>query len=147
MSRGLHSPIAWIRLIATNIRRLIVLVLGVGVLGAGVAMLALPGPGILVIFIGLAILATEFAWAERTLDRTKARATDATLRLTANTFSRLVFGIMGSALVVGGGVAAVLADEFRFAGFAAIFAGVCALAVLVPRVRRWIATAGTTPLD
>ena len=147
MSRGLHSPIAWMRLIATNIRRLIVLVLGAGVLGAGVAMLALPGPGILVIFIGLAILATEFAWAERTLDRTKARATDATLRLTANTLSRLVFALMGSALVVGGGVAAVLADEYRYVGFAAIFAGACALAVLVPRVRRWIASTGTSSSD
>jgi uncharacterized protein (TIGR02611 family) len=147
MSRGLHSPYAWVRLIATNLRRLIVLVLGAGVLGAGVAMLVLPGPGVLVIFIGLAILATEFAWAERTLDRTKARATDATLRLTANSFSRLVFGLMGSALVVGGGVAAVLADEYRYVGFAMIFAGVCALIVLVPRVRRWIASAGTTPID
>ena len=147
MNRGLHSPIAWVRLIATNVRRLVVLVVGAGVLGAGVAMLALPGPGILVIFIGLAVLATEFAWAERTLDRTKARATNATLRLTANTLNRLVFGLMGSALVVGGGVAAVLADEYRYAGFAAIFAGACALAVLVPRVRRWIASAGATPVE
>lgn len=145
MSRGLHSPVSWIRLIATNLRRLIVLVLGTTVLGAGVAMLALPGPGILVIFIGLAILAREFAWAERTLDRTKSRATDATLRLTANAFSRMVFGLMGSALVVGGGVAAVLADEFRYLGFAAIFAGTCALVVLIPRVRRWIGVAGRSP--
>ena len=33
-------------------------------------MLALPGPGVLVIILGLVILATEFAWAERMLDRT-----------------------------------------------------------------------------
>ena len=32
---------------------------------AGFAMLVLPGPGIIVIILGLAILATEFAWAER----------------------------------------------------------------------------------
>jgi uncharacterized protein (TIGR02611 family) len=38
---------------------------------AGIAMLALPGPGWLTIAAGLAILATEFAWARRLLDRLK----------------------------------------------------------------------------
>ena len=42
-----------------------VFVAGVAVLLAGPAMLALPGPGVLVIILGLVILATEFAWAER----------------------------------------------------------------------------------
>ena len=37
---------------------------------AGVAMLVLPGPGLLVIAVGLGILALEFAWAERLLERT-----------------------------------------------------------------------------
>jgi uncharacterized protein (TIGR02611 family) len=38
---------------------------------AGIAMLALPGPGWLTIAAGLAILATEFAWAKRLLDQLK----------------------------------------------------------------------------
>jgi uncharacterized protein (TIGR02611 family) len=38
---------------------------------AGVAMLVLPGPGWLTIAAGLAILATEFAWARRLLDQLK----------------------------------------------------------------------------
>ncbi|WP_353815641.1 TIGR02611 family protein [Agromyces sp. SYSU T00266] len=43
---------------------------GVGVLGgviavAGLALVPLPGPGWLVVFLGLAILGTEFAWARR----------------------------------------------------------------------------------
>lgn len=145
MSGGLHSPISWIRLIATNVRRLLVLVAGIVVVGAGVAMLALPGPGILVIFIGLAILASEFAWAERTLDRTKSRATEATLRLTANTFNRMVFGLMGASMVLGGGVAAIFVHGYVVPGLSAIFAGACALAVLVPRVRHWIAATGSKP--
>jgi uncharacterized protein (TIGR02611 family) len=41
------------------------------VLLAGIAMLVLPGPAFLVIPAGLAILATEFAWAERYMDRVK----------------------------------------------------------------------------
>jgi len=38
----------------------------------------LPGPGILVIIAGLAILAKEFTWAERTLDKAKQQASKAT---------------------------------------------------------------------
>jgi uncharacterized protein (TIGR02611 family) len=44
---------------------------GFGLLGAGVAMLALPGPGWLTIAAGLAVLSTEFAWARAALDRLK----------------------------------------------------------------------------
>lgn len=46
--------------------------IGVGVLGGAVVVLGfilipLPGPGWLIVFAGLAILATEFVWAERLL--------------------------------------------------------------------------------
>ncbi|GAA1294259.1 TIGR02611 family protein [Saccharothrix xinjiangensis] len=46
--------------------------IGVGVVGGlvligGVLMIPYPGPGWLVVFAGLAILATEFAWAGRVL--------------------------------------------------------------------------------
>ncbi len=44
-----------------------VAVLGGIVLVAGVAMIPYPGPGWLVVFAGLAILATEFHWARRVL--------------------------------------------------------------------------------
>jgi uncharacterized protein (TIGR02611 family) len=47
--------------------------IGVGIVGFAVVLLGLflipfPGPGWLVVFLGLGILATEFAWAERLLD-------------------------------------------------------------------------------
>lgn len=41
---------------------------------AGLVMLVLPGPGFLVILAGLAVLASEFVWARRILERTKATA-------------------------------------------------------------------------
>ena len=53
-------------------RRLVVLVIGTTVLLIGVALLVLPGPAFVVIPVGLAILATEFAWARSVLDRVKA---------------------------------------------------------------------------
>ncbi|QTE30463.1 PGPGW domain-containing protein [Pengzhenrongella sicca] len=39
---------------------------------AGIAMLVLPGPGLLTVFAGVAILAAEFTWAEILLRRMKA---------------------------------------------------------------------------
>ena len=45
--------------------------MGGSVLLVGIAMLILPGPAFLVIPAGLAILATEFVWAERAMDRCK----------------------------------------------------------------------------
>lgn len=37
----------------------------------GIALLVLPGPGIIVVAIGFAILGTEYAWAAMALERTK----------------------------------------------------------------------------
>lgn len=56
-----------------QVRKLIVLVVGGTVLLIGVAMLVLPGPAFVVIPAGIAILATEFAWARRLLRQVKAR--------------------------------------------------------------------------
>jgi uncharacterized protein (TIGR02611 family) len=47
--------------------RVIVGVLGAAIIVTGIILLPLPGPGWLIIFAGLALLATEFAWAERLL--------------------------------------------------------------------------------
>jgi tellurite resistance protein TerC len=52
-------------------RRIVVLIAGSTVLILGVAMLFLPGPGILATWGGLAILAIEFVWAKRWLARVK----------------------------------------------------------------------------
>ena len=69
------------RWIGRNAKRIAVFIAGVAVVVAGVAMLVLPGPGLVVIILGLAILATEFAWAERALDAAKAKAKAATDRV------------------------------------------------------------------
>jgi len=47
------------------------------VLLVGVAMLVLPGPGLIVAPAGLAILATEFVWARRLLARVRDSASNA----------------------------------------------------------------------
>ena len=53
--------------------RVLVAVVGLTVLLVGVAAIPYPGPGWAIVFLGLAILATEFYWARRTLTYTRAR--------------------------------------------------------------------------
>ncbi|HEY0189389.1 MAG TPA: PGPGW domain-containing protein [Cellulomonas sp.] len=61
-----HRP--WLR----RTYRALVAVLGVGIILTGIALLVLPGPGWLVIFLGLGVLGTEFPAARRLTDRLKA---------------------------------------------------------------------------
>jgi hypothetical protein len=65
------------RFIGRNGKRVGVTVAGFVVVIAGAAMLVLPGPGVLVIIAGLAILATEYVWAQRLLKLAKEKATQA----------------------------------------------------------------------
>ena len=53
----------------------------------GIVMLVTPGPGWLVIFLGLGLLAAEFVWAKRLMDRMKregGRMRDAVWRSAKN---------------------------------------------------------------
>ncbi len=58
------------------VRRLIIFLVGISVLIVGIAMIVLPGPAILVIPLGLAILATEFVWAKIMLKKLKEKSAD-----------------------------------------------------------------------
>ncbi len=46
---------------------------GFTLVGAGTAMLVLPGPGIATIVGGLALLSSEYEWAAKAMDQVKAR--------------------------------------------------------------------------
>jgi hypothetical protein len=52
-------------------RRAAIAVAGFTILAIGVAMLVTPGPGWLVISVGLSLLGLEFVWARRLLKRFK----------------------------------------------------------------------------
>jgi uncharacterized protein (TIGR02611 family) len=96
---------AIVRYIARSGKRIAVTVVGFVVLLAGLVMMVTPGPGIVVILIGLAILATEWAWAERALDRAKQTGGGA-LRIATASPLRIVLSVgatmagIGAAIVV-----------------------------------------------
>jgi uncharacterized protein (TIGR02611 family) len=65
------------RFIARNGRRIAVTVIGALVLLAGLVLLVLPGPGWVLIFVGLSILGSEYVWAQRLLRIAKEQANNA----------------------------------------------------------------------
>jgi uncharacterized protein (TIGR02611 family) len=57
-----------------QVRRVFLIIAGFTLLLAGVIMLVTPGPGVLVIFLGLGLLAAEFVWARRLMDRMRRQS-------------------------------------------------------------------------
>ena len=52
-------------------KRFVKILFGFTLLALGVVMIVTPGPGWLTILLGLGVLAAEFVWARRLLDRLK----------------------------------------------------------------------------
>jgi hypothetical protein len=76
-SGSMAKPAEVIAFIGRNSKRVAISIVGGLLVLAGLAMVVLPGPGILVVALGFAVLGTEYAWAAQALERTKRTATDA----------------------------------------------------------------------
>lgn len=63
-----------IRALHRETQRVVVGVVGALIVLTGVVLLPLPGPGMLVVLAGLAVLATQFRWAQDLLDRLREQA-------------------------------------------------------------------------
>jgi uncharacterized protein (TIGR02611 family) len=90
--------------------RMAIVVLGFLIVAAGIVMSGpgVPGPGIAVILIGLGLLALEFDWAERLLERAIIWADRAKDRAEETTTAQRVLAGLLAALAVGGFVVAAI---------------------------------------
>ena len=88
--------------------RFVWVIAGATVLLAGLAMLITPGPAFVVIPIGLAMLAMEFAWAERWLEKALGQAQAAQEKAAAASTAQKVLGGVATALAVAAFVTAAL---------------------------------------
>jgi hypothetical protein len=70
---------------------------------AGIAALALPGPGLLMLFAGLALLSQQYEWAERRV-RPVERAAMKAAASGVQTWSRIAVSLLGVATICGLGV-------------------------------------------
>lgn len=96
--------IAVVRFAFHSSKRIAVTVVGGVLVLGGIAMLVLPGPGIVVVVAGFAVLGTEYAWAASALDRTKA---------TAERAGQMAKGAAGSSVRVAKGAVATTGRAAR----------------------------------
>jgi uncharacterized protein (TIGR02611 family) len=75
-------------------KRVVIEVVGWTLLVGGIAMMVLPGPGLLGIFAGLAILSQQYEWAERRLAPVKYRALKGAAE-SVETYLRICFSLLG----------------------------------------------------
>lgn len=87
-----------------------VTILGAALLVVGLAMMVLPGPGILVIVAGLAVLATEYVWARSLLDKARTQAEKVQEAAVANR-SRTAATVLFAVAMLGLGVAMLVAND------------------------------------
>ena len=85
--------------------RALFVVAGFTLLLGGIAMLVLPGPALVVIPIGLAILSLEFRWAENALERSLEQAAKAQQKAAETSRVQRILAGLATAL----GIAAVVA--------------------------------------
>lgn len=69
----IHKVLKHTNNVLRHTKRVIIFVIGGTVLLFGFVLIFTPGPAIIVIPIGLAILATEFAWARMLLHKAKEK--------------------------------------------------------------------------
>jgi uncharacterized protein (TIGR02611 family) len=87
------GPLIWKALIA---------VLGAAVFGVGLLLIPLPGPGWAVVFLGLAVWATEFVWAQRLLRYGRRLLREWTVCLTRQSLLvRALAALLGLAVLAG----------------------------------------------
>jgi uncharacterized protein (TIGR02611 family) len=89
--------------------RVAVGLLGGAIVVLGIVLIPLPGPGWLIVFAGLAVLATEFVWAERLLRFSRRKVQGWTTWVTEQ--SVMVRGLIGLAGLVAVAGAVWLYDE------------------------------------
>jgi hypothetical protein len=88
---------------AAATKRLLLETLGWLLIVAGLAALVLPGPGLLLLFAGLAVLSQQYAWAERRMHPVR----EAALRAAADgvaTWPRILMSTSSALALVAAGV-------------------------------------------
>ncbi len=132
-------------------KRVLFEVVGWLLLVVGIAALVLPGPGLLLMFAGLAVLSQQYAWAERWVDPIQYRALKGAAE-SVETWPRIIASTIFSVGLIGFGVLWVLGPDAPswwplddrwwlpgglWTGVTQIVSGFLALALIVYSYRRF----------
>lgn len=135
---------------SSSLKKIAVVLGGGALVLVGVAALVLPGPGLLLILVGLVVLSTEFEWAEKRVDWVRDSALTAAAE-GVQTWPRVALSTLSALFVIAVGVVWGLAPriprlwifgpELPLAGWgtggAIIAGGILALGLLVYSVKRF----------
>ncbi len=132
-------------------KRILFEVVGWLLLLVGIAALVLPGPGLLLMFAGLAVLSQQYEWAERWVDPIQYRALKGAAE-SVETWPRIVASTIFSIGLIGCGVLWVISPDAPswwplddgwwlpgglWTGITQIVSGFLALALIVYSYRRF----------
>lgn len=95
------------------VKRSAVTLVGVCLVLGGIALMPLPGPGIVVVVAGLAVLATEYVWARRLLRRAKAEAERAQEEAVASP-ARIATTVLSALAVCGVGITMLVVEDVHW---------------------------------
>ncbi|GAA0259651.1 hypothetical protein GCM10010492_70700 [Saccharothrix mutabilis subsp. mutabilis] len=101
---------------AGSVKRVTMAIVGAVVLLVGLALLVLPGPGLLLVLAGLLVLAAEFPALERYVDPVRDRAMK-TAEESVSSPWRIVATVLGGAVLVGLGVLWGVRDDLPLGGW------------------------------
>lgn len=87
----------------SGLRRTVVEVIGWTLVIVGIAALVLPGPGLLMMFAGIAVLSQQYDWAKRSVEPMKVRAFEAA-QLGVKTWPRIVTSAFGGCCLIAIGI-------------------------------------------
>src|SRR3954471_2543933 len=120
-------------------RRVVITVVGVAILAVGGVLLVAPGPGFLVIALGLFTLGLEYDWARRRLEYVRAKVADLAEAAVAKPWSTAGSVVAALLLIAAGGFVVVddrLPASGWWTGGSLIAAGLIALATIVVSLRQ-----------
>jgi hypothetical protein len=121
-------------MVTNHMKRVLIAIAGGVVLLVGIALLVLPGPGLLLILAGLLILASEFPALERYVDPVRDRAMQAAEDSVSSPL-RIAGSVCAGLGLLGAGVVWGLWPELPFGGWSAgsslILSGLILFALLI----------------
>jgi uncharacterized protein (TIGR02611 family) len=101
---------------ARFLRRVVITVVGVAVLAVGAIMLVAPGPGFLVLALGLFLLGLEYEWARRRLGYVQQKVADIAELAVARPWST-VGSVLAALGLIAAGVAVGVVEDLPASGW------------------------------
>jgi hypothetical protein len=124
---------------SSTTKRMMALVGGGAILIVGIALLVLPGPGLLLVLAGLLILANEFPAVEKFVDPVQDRAMKAAEESVSSPL-RIAGSVLCGLFLIGAGITWGLVPTLPLGGWptgtSLILSGIVLLALLVYSYRR-----------